>query len=54
MAKFTKEEFIEGLKEMTLLEIKDLVDAMEEAVGGDPAGVAVAKRAQAAALAEEE
>ncbi|MBR6073652.1 MAG: 50S ribosomal protein L7/L12, partial [Bacilli bacterium] len=28
MAKFTKDEFISGLKEMTLLEIKELVDAM--------------------------
>ena len=28
MAKFTKEEFIEGLKEMTILEVKELVDAM--------------------------
>jgi large subunit ribosomal protein L7/L12 len=29
MAKLTKESFIESLKEMTLLEIKELVDAME-------------------------
>ena len=28
MAKFTKEEFINGLKEMTILEVKELVDAM--------------------------
>lgn len=42
MAKFTKETFIEGLKEMTLLEIKDLVDAMKEAFGIDPTAVAVA------------
>ncbi len=54
MAKFTKEEFIEGLKEMTLLEIKDLVDAMKEAFGVDPTAVAVAGPAQAAAPAEEE
>ena len=54
MAKFTKEEFIEGLKEMTLLEIKDLVDAMKEAFGVDPTAVAVAGQAQAAAPAEEE
>ena len=30
MAKLTKESFIESLKEMTLLEIKELVDAMKE------------------------
>lgn len=54
MAKFTKEEFIEGLKEMTLLEIKDLVDAMKEAFGVDPTAVAVAGPAQAAAPQEEE
>ena len=54
MAKFTKEEFIEGLKEMTLLEIKDLFDAMKEAFGVDPTAVAVAGPAQAAAPAEEE
>jgi len=37
MAKFTKEEFIEGLKEMTILEVKELVDAMKEEFGVDPA-----------------
>ena len=29
MAKLNKEEFISSLKEMTLLEIKELVDAMK-------------------------
>ena len=42
MAKFTKEEFIEGLKEMTILEVKELVDAMKEDFGVDPSAVAVA------------
>ncbi len=42
MAKFTKEEFIDGLKEMTILEIKELVDAMKEEFGVDPSAVAVA------------
>ena len=42
MAKFTKDEFISGLKEMTLLEIKELVDAMKEEFGVDPSSVAVA------------
>ena len=54
MAKFTKEEFIEGLKEMSLLEIKELVDAMKEAFGVDPTAVAVAGPAQAAAAPVEE
>ena len=30
MAKLTREDFIASLKEMTLLEIKELVDAMKE------------------------
>ena len=42
MAKLTKESFIESLKEMTLLEIKELVDAMKEQFGVDPSAVAVA------------
>ena len=42
MAKFTKEEFIEGLNEMTILEVKELVDAMKEEFGVDPSAVAVA------------
>ena len=42
MAKFTKEEFINGLKEMTILEVKELVDAMKEEFGVDPSAVAVA------------
>ena len=42
MAKLNKEEFINGLKEMTILEIKELVDAMKEEFGVDPSAVAVA------------
>ena len=42
MAKFTKDEFIAGLKEMTILEVKELVDAMKEEFGVDPSAVAVA------------
>ena len=41
MAKLTKEEFISSLKEMNLLEIKELVDAMKEEFGVDPSAVAV-------------
>ena len=42
MAKLTRDEFISALKEMNLLEIKDLVDAMKEEFGVDPSSVAVA------------
>ena len=42
MAKLTKESFIESLKEMSLLEIKELVDAMKEEFGVDPSALAVA------------
>ena len=51
MAKFTKDEFINGLKEMTILEVKELVDAMKEEYGVDPSAVAVAA-APAAAVEE--
>ena len=46
MAKLTKDEFINSLKEMTLLEIKELVDAMKEEFGVDLSAVAVAAPAQ--------
>lgn len=49
MAKITKEEFISSLKEMTLLEVKELVDAMKEEFGVDPSAVAVAAAPVAAA-----
>ena len=52
MAKFTKEEFINGLKEMTILEVKELVDAMKEELGVDPSAVAVAA-GPVAAVADE-
>ena len=52
MAKFTKEEFISGLKEMTILEVKELVDAMKEEFGVDPSAVAVAAAAAAGAAEE--
>ena len=54
MAKLTKEVFIESLKEMTILEIKELVDAMKEEFGIDPTAVAAAPAAaEAAAPAEQ-
>ena len=50
MAKLTKEDFISSLKEMTLLEIKELVDAMKEEFGVDPSAVAVAAPVAGAAV----
>ena len=49
MAKFTNEEIINSIKEMTMLEINDLVKAIEEAFG-----VTAAVSAGPAAPAEEE
>ena len=54
MAKLNKEEFIASLKEMSILEIKELVDAMKEAFGVDPSAVGAAPAAAQAAPAEEE
>ena len=50
MAKLTRDEFINSLKEMTILEVKELVDAMKEEFGVDPSAVAVA----AAPVAQED
>ena len=52
MAKLTKEDFISSLKEMNLLEIKELVDAMKEEFGVDPSAVAVAAPAAGGAAAD--
>ena len=49
MAKLDKTTFIESLKEMSILEIKELVDAMKEEFGIDPTAVAAAPAAGAAA-----
>ena len=52
MAKLSAQEIIDSLKEMTLLEIKEVVDLMKEEFGVDPSAVAVAA-APVAAAAEE-
>lgn len=52
MAKISAKEIIDSLKEMTLLEIKEVVDLMKEEFGVDPSAVAVAA-APAAAEAED-
>ena len=54
MAKLDKVTFIESLKEMTILEIKELVDAMKEEFGIDPSAVAAAPAAGAGAAAAED
>jgi len=53
MAKLTKAAFIEALKEMTLLEIKELVDGLKEEFGIDPSAVSAAPAAAAAVVEEE-
>lgn len=52
MAKLTKETFVEQLKELSLLEIKELVDGLKEAFGIDPSAVAAAPAAQQAVVEE--
>ena len=54
MAKLSAQEFIEAIKEMTVLELNDLVKACEEEFGvSAAAGVVVAAAGDAAAAAEE-
>ena len=53
MAKLTKEDFISALKEMTILEVKELVDAMKEEFGVDPSAVAVAAAPASAGESED-
>ena len=54
MAKLSAQEIIDSLKEMTLLEIKEVVDLMKEEFGVDPSAVAVAAPAAGGAAAAEE
>ena len=53
MAKLSAKEIIDSLKEMTLLEIKEVVDLMKEEFGVDPSAVAVAAPAAGAEAAAE-
>ena|SRR5690554_5497922 len=53
MAKLTKEQFVEALKEMTILEIQQLVEGLKEEFGIDPTAVAVAAGPADAAGEEE-
>ena len=54
MAKMTTAEFIEAIKELTVLELNDLVKACEEEFGVSAAAGAVVVAAGPAAAAEEE
>ena len=52
MAKSSTQEITDAIKEMKILEVKELVDAMKEEFGVDPSAVAVA--APAAGAVQEE
>ena len=54
MAKLSAKEIIDSLKEMTLLEIKEIVDLMKEEFGVDPSAVAVAAPVVGGAQAADE
>ncbi len=47
MAKLTKDDIIKSIGEMTILELKEVVDAMKETFGVDPSAVAAAPAAAA-------
>lgn len=53
MVKLSTQEIIDAIKEMKILEVKELVDAMKEEFGVDPSVVAVAAQPAAGAQAEE-
>lgn len=53
MAKLTKDEILKAVEEMTVLELSDLVKALEEKFGVSAAPVAVAAGAAPAAASEE-
>lgn len=53
MAKLSAREIVDAVKEMTVLEVKEIVDLMKEELGVDPSAVAVAA-APAAGAAQEE
>ena len=53
MAKLSAREIVDAVKEMTVLEVKEIVDLMKEELGVDPSAVAVAAAPAATAAAEE-
>lgn len=54
MAKLSTQEIIDAIKEMKILEVKELVDAMKEEFGVDPSAVSVAAAPAAGAAQAEE
>ena len=54
MAKLTSKEIVDAIKEMTILEVKELQDLMKEELGVDPSAVAVAAAPAASASEEAE
>ena len=54
MAKLSAREIVDAVKEMTVLEVKEIVDLMKEELGVDPSAVAVAAAPVAGAAAAEE
>ena len=52
MAKLSTQEIIDAIKEMKILEVKELVDAMKEEFGVDPSSVAVAAQPVTQAVEE--
>ena len=54
MAKLTSKEIVDAIKEMTILEVKELQDLMKEELGVDPSAVAVAAAPAAGASEETE
>ena len=54
MAKLTSKEIVDAIKEMTILEVKELQDLMKEELGVDPSAVAVAAAPAAGATEEAE
>ena len=54
MAKLTSKEIVDAIKEMTILEVKELQDLMKEELGVDPSAVAVAAAPVAGASEETE
>ena len=52
MAKITARDIVDAVKEMTILELKEINDLMKEELGIDPSAVAVAAAPQAGAAEE--
>ena len=53
MAKLNAKDIIDTIKEMTILELKELNDLMKDELGIDPSAIAVAAPAAGAAAADD-